>query len=283
MDPSATAVSDELECAVEAALAGLCVHQRDITRLFSVGVDILNASRALDTMAFELQLLAQNGVVQAAQMNHAAGAQTRGEGKSLLALAEILADCPREISPALAELGTRCRAIATHTAHGMGLARQHVQHLQALLAVLSREATAGHDGDLVRKLGATPLRNPAAASKLVDLCAAWTLAPELRANIALIGARCTAALNSLARHLADTANCLRATDAVLHAIARIGATVSYLGINVAIEAAHCDTQGSNFRQLAQDIDKTVDGLQQKLAAIRDSAERGRLLVKALGA
>lgn len=277
-----TAVSGELERAVDAALAGLRAHQLDMTRLFSVGVDILNASRALDTMAFELQLLAQNGVVQAAQMNHEAGPQSRGEGKSLLALAEILADCPREIGPSLSDLGARCQSIATHTAHGMGLARQHVQHLKALLAVLSREAVAGGDTELVHELAVTPLRSPTAPTKLVRVCERWALAPELRANVGLIAERCAAALKGLMRHLSDTAACLRATDAVLHAITRIGGTVNYLGINVAIEAAHCDARGSNFRQLAQDIEKTVDSLKQKLAAIRDSAERGRVLIKALG-
>lgn len=283
MESSVTAVWDGLEHAVEQALAGLRGHQIDMTRLFSVGVDILNASRALDTMAFELQLLAQNGVVQAAQMNHADGGQGRGEGKSLLALAEILADCPREIGPSLAELGEHCQEIATHTAHCMGLARQHVQHLKALLAVLSREAIAGGDAELVQALAATPLRSPAAPSKLARVCERWALAPELGANVGLIAERCTAALEGLTRHLADTAACLRATDSVLHAISRVGGTVNYLGINVAIEAAHCDARGSNFRQLAQDIDKTVASLQQKLAAIRDSAERGRILIKALGA
>ncbi|MGE3772773.1 MAG: hypothetical protein AB7I32_07585 [Gammaproteobacteria bacterium] len=283
MDPPITAVCGGLERAVEEALAGLQGHQTAMTRLFSVGVDILNASRALDTMAFDLQLLAQNGVVQAAQMNHAAGGQKRGEGKSLLALAEILADCPREIGPSLAELGGRCQAIATHTAHCMGLARQHVQHLKALLAVLSREAVAGGDVELVRELAATPLRSPAVPPKLARVCDRWALAPELRANVGLIAERCTATLKELTGHLAATAACLRATDVVLHAIGRVGGTVNYLGINVAIEAAHCDARGSNFRQLAQDIEKTVASLQQKLAAIRDSADRGRVLVKVLGA
>jgi hypothetical protein len=283
MESSVTPVSGDLERAVDAALAGLRAHQLDMTRLFSVGVDILNASRALDTMAFELQLLAQNGVVQAAQMNRAAGPQARGEGKSLLALAEILADCPREIGPSLVELGAHCQEIATHTAHGMGLARQHVQHLKALLAVLSREAVAGGDSELVHELAATPLRSPVAPPKLMRVCEGWGLAPELRANVAVIAGRCTAALKGLTRHLADTAACLRATDAVLHTITRVGGTVNYLGINVAIEAAHCDARGSNFRQLAQDIEKTVGSLQQKLGAIRDSAERGRLLIKVLGA
>lgn len=282
MNVAVASVSGEVDGAIDAALDGLRAHQADMTRLFSVGIDILNASRALDTMAFDLRLLAQNGVVQAAQMNRAASGLGRGDGKSLLALAEILADCPREIGPSLTELGTHCQSIATHTAHCMGLARRHVQHLKGLLAVLAREAGKAHDVALVEALGTTPLRCPAAPPRLLRVTEDWTLAPELRQNLSVIAERCTAALVDLARHLVDTMACLRETDAVLHTIARVGATVSYLGINVAIEAAHCDLRGVNFRQLAQDIDKTVDSLRQKLAAIRDSAERGRVLIEALG-
>ncbi len=283
MATSITSIHPPLGDAVDAALERLHAHQVDMTRLFSVGVDILNASRALDSMAFELQLLAQNGVVQAAQMNHANGARRSGEGQSLLALAEILAGCPREIGPSLRELSERCQAIATHTAHCMGLARRYAQHLKALLVVLSREVGEAHGEELRRELATTPLRSQAAPRRLLRMADRCELSPALRANLALIAERCTAALQGLARHLVDTAACLRATDTVLHAISRVGGTVNYLGVNVAIEAAHCAERGANFRQLAQDIDHTVESLTHKLTAIRESAERGRSLIKVLGA
>ena len=266
---------------MDEALSGLLDHQLDITRLFSVGVDILNASRALDTMAFELQLLARNGVVQAAQMNHAAAGTGNGDGQSLLALAEILSNCPREIGPSLVELGDHCRTVATHTAHCMSLARRHTQHLKALLLVLGRETDEAKSGALMRLLGTTSLRAEQAASRLLSVADDGGMSTTLRANLDLIAARCLTALQALAGHLADTAACLRATDDVLHTIGRVAGTVNYLGINVAIEAAHCDERGANFRQLASDIEATVQSLVQKLAAIRDSAARGRKLIKLL--
>jgi hypothetical protein len=95
--------------------------------------------------------------------------------------------------------------------------------------------------------------------------------------------RCAAALRELGRLLDATGMCLRQTEGLLHGIGRIAGTVHYLGINVAIEAARCDRPGENFRQLAADIQATVDGFKQKLLAIRHSAERGRVLLQALGA
>ena len=269
--------------AVDDALAGLLAHQVDITRLFSVGVDILNAARALDSMGFELQLLARNGVVQAAQMNHRAGAAHRGEGQTLMALAEILSQCPRQIAPDVAGLGERCRAIASHTATCTSLARRHYQHLKSLLLVLCRECADTRAANLAATLDPIQLRAAGGFDALLREVAGWTLEPTLRANIGLIAGRCVAALRELQSLLNDTETCLRETGSILQGIARTAGTVNYLGINVAIEAAHCDQRGESFRQLAADIQSTVTGFEQKLQAIRLSAERGRTLLKALGA
>jgi hypothetical protein len=228
---------------VDAVLAGRFAHQVTITQLFSVSVDILNAARALDTMGFELHLLACNGVVQAAQMNHGAEAAHAGEGQTLLALAEILSHCPRQIAPG-GDAGA------------------------ATLAARLETAPLGEEGGLV---------------VLQQLADGLDIDPVVRANVRLIAQRCAAALRELGDLLDDTGTCLRQTDGMLHGIGRIAGTVHYLGINVAIEAAHCDRRGENFRQLAADIQATVDGFEQKLLAIRRSAERGRVLLQALGA
>jgi|LNFM01.1.fsa_nt_gb hypothetical protein len=268
---------------VEAVLAAQFAHQVDITRLFSVGVDILNAARALDTMGFELQLLARNGVVQAAQLNHGADAAHAGEGQTLLALAEILSHCPRQIAPEVAGLGAHCRAIASHTATCTSLARRHTQHLKSLLLVLGREGGDAGAATLAAQLETVRLGEEAGLVVLQRVADGLQIEPVVRTNIRLIAARCSAALRELERLLEETGTCLRETHGMLHGIGRIAGTVNYLGINVAIEAAHCDRRGENFRQLAADIQATVDGFEQKLLAIRLSAERGRVLLKALGA
>ena len=47
----------------EAGSAVIAQYQLMITRMFGIAVDILNVARSLESMAFEMQLLARNGVV----------------------------------------------------------------------------------------------------------------------------------------------------------------------------------------------------------------------------
>jgi hypothetical protein len=270
------------DAGADAALGGLLAQQAQMTRLFGVGVDILNASRALDAVSFELQLLARNGIVQAAQLNHATAPAQHGAGRSLLALAEILADCPRRIAPALATVTAQCRAIATHTAHCMGLARRHAQHLKALLLVLDREAP-GERHALCRRLTGRASRRAQIGDISSTLMTTPTSGPLVRANLALLVERCTASARELAASLEAAAQCLRATDQALHAIDQIVGTVNYLGLNVAIEAAHCAALGARFGQLALEVDAAVHSLEQKIGTIRDRAGHGRRLIEALGA
>lgn len=252
-----------------------------MTRLFSVGVDILNAARTLDSMSAELQMLARNGVVQAAQMNRTSRGD-HGEGASLLALAEILSGCPRRIAAQVARLGERCRAIASHTAHCSSLARRHTQHLNSLLLVLRRECGAGQADGLAVQLRDARLRGPGGLERALAQAECGHLPPALAANVRMIAERSAATARNLAGLLRQTGTCLRETEGILRAIERIADTVNYLGINVAIEAAHCADRGANFRQLAHEIQATVSRFEHKLQGIRHTAERGRVLLEALG-
>jgi len=277
---AAPVLCEPLDAAIHDVLDDLRAHQVEMTRLFSVGVDILNAARTLDSMSAELQMLARNGVVQAAQMNRS-GRGGHGEGASLLALAEILSGCPRRIAAELARLGERCRAIASHTAHCSGLARRHTQHLNSLLLVLGRECGAGQAEELAGMLRAAGLRRPGDLGRVLARADGWQLPPALAANLRMIGERGADTARKLAALLQQTGACLRETEGILRAIERIAETVNYLGVNVAIEAAHCADRGENFRQLAQEIQATVARFEQKLRAIRHTAERGRVLLAAL--
>jgi len=277
---AAPVLCEPLDAAVHDVLDDLRAHQVEMTRLFSVGVDILNAARTLDSMSAELQMLARNGVVQAAQMNRSSRGG-HGEGAPLLALAGILSGCPRRIAAQLARLGERCAAIASHTAHCSGLARRHTQHLNSLLLVLGRECRGAQADELATLLRDVNLRRPGELGRVLARTDGWQLPPALAANVRMIGERSADTARRLSASLRQTGTCLRETGGILRAIERIAETVNYLGVNVAIEAAHCAERGADFRQLAREIQGTVARFEQKLQAIRHSAERGRVLLGAL--
>ncbi len=67
---TAPAFVHPLDGAVHGVLEDLRTHELEMTRLFPVGIDILDAA---------LQMLARNGVVQAGQMNRA-GRGGHGQG-----------------------------------------------------------------------------------------------------------------------------------------------------------------------------------------------------------
>jgi hypothetical protein len=86
-----------LDGAVHVVLEELRTRQREMKRLFPGDGDILNAARTLDSKSAEPQMLARNGIEQAAPMNRASRGG-HGAGISLLALAEILSGCRRRIA-----------------------------------------------------------------------------------------------------------------------------------------------------------------------------------------
>ena len=61
----------------------LSLFKRNINQLFGITVDILNVGRSLQQLSLSMQILANNGVVQAAKI-------PRRKGRPMLALVEIL-------------------------------------------------------------------------------------------------------------------------------------------------------------------------------------------------
>lgn len=78
-------------------------------RMFGTCVEIQNMAAKLNRTTLEMRLLAANGVVYAA---HLPG----GEGRPLLALADILTGIPEQIRPAVRLLESLCADLARCTA-----------------------------------------------------------------------------------------------------------------------------------------------------------------------
>ena len=258
----------------EAGSGVIAQYQLMITRLFGISVDILNVARSLESMAFEMQLLARNGVVQAAKVS-------AGEGKALLALAGILSSYPGTITPEVEGLGVQCKAIARHTAECTNLARRYYQHSKCLLTVLNREVARG-DQRFCEELAALQLTHPGELERLLESRLLEQADPLLRENLVYIGRQCLETLQKIQVLLGQSLPCLALAEDSVGSIKRIGDTARYLGLCVGIEAAHLPGQGkTHFANLATGITTTVDGLSQKFQAIRDTIGSGRVLLTQL--
>ncbi|MEQ1655717.1 MAG: hypothetical protein ABL960_08475 [Nitrospira sp.] len=258
----------------EAGSAAIAQYQLMITRMFGISVDILNVARSLESMAFEMQLLARNGVVQAAKV-------PAGEGKALLALAGILSSYPGTITPEVEGLGVQCKTIAKQTAECTNLARRYYQHSKCLLTVLHRQVAHGNEV-FVAELAALQLTHPADLERVLESQMLEGADPLLRENLLYLGRQCLDTLRKIQELLERSLPCLTLAEDSVGSIKRIGETARYLGLCVGIEAAHLPGQGkTHFANLANGITSTVDGLNQKFQAIRDTIGSGRELLTLL--
>ena len=245
-----------------------------ITRMFGIAVDILNVARSLESMAFEMQLLARNGVVQAAKV-------PAGEGKALLALAGILSSYPGTITPEVEGLGVQCKAIARHTAECTNLARRYFQHSKCLLTVLNRQIADGN-AEFMEELASLQLTHPGDLERVLASRMLQQGDPLLRENLLYLGRQCLETLRKIQELLGQSLPFLTLAEDSVGSIKRIGETARYLGLCVGIEAAHLPGQGkTHFANLANGITTTVDGLNQKFQTIRDTIGSGRALLTQL--
>jgi len=258
----------------EAGSAVIAQYQLMITRMFGIAVDILNVARSLESMAFEMQLLARNGVVQAAKV-------PAGEGKALLALAGILSSYPGTITPEVEGLGVQCKAIARHTAECTNLARRYFQHSKCLLTVLNRQIAHGNT-EFMEELASLQLTHPGDLQRVLASRMLQQGDPLLRENLLYLGRQCLETLRKIQELLGQSLPFLTLAEDSVGSIKRIGETARYLGLCVGIEAAHLPGQGkTHFANLANGITTTVDGLNQKFQTIRDTIGSGRALLTQL--
>lgn len=258
----------------EAGSAVIAQYQLMITRMFGIAVDILNVARSLESMAFEMQLLARNGVVQAAKV-------PAGEGKALLALAGILSSYPGTITPEVEGLGVQCKAIARHTAECTNLARRYFQHSKCLLTVLNRQIAHGN-AEFMEELASLQLTHPGDLERVLASRMLQQGDPLLRENLLYLGRQCLETLRKIQELLGQSLPFLTLAEDSVGSIKRIGETARYLGLCVGIEAAHLPGQGkTHFANLANGITTTVDGLNQKFQTIRDTIGSGRALLTQL--
>ena len=99
---------------LDTMLDALGLFKRNINQLFGIAVDIMNTGRSLQLLSSSMQILAINGVAQAAKVGG-------GKGRPILALVEILNQTPREIKPEVEAIEQVCAELARLTAHSSNI------------------------------------------------------------------------------------------------------------------------------------------------------------------
>ena len=250
----------------------LGVFKRNTNQLFGICVDILNVGRSLQQLSSSMQILAINGVAQAAKVGD-------GKGRPILALVEILNRTPGEIRPEVEAIEHLCANLARLAAQSSSIVWRYYQLIASLLMALPQEGRASsHAGTNVSHLRFTT------PDDIVQLmaCPSVHMGTQLeRDNRKAIADICRANLAELHERLSDALRCLGDTRRALHGLEMIGLTARYMAFCIASEAAVLEEAGMNFKTLAKEIGQAVDELNVKTRAMKTSIDGGLDMVERL--
>lgn len=251
----------------------LGVFKRNINQLFGICVDILNVGRSLQQLSLSMQILANNGVIQAAKVGG-------GKGRPMLALVEILNHTPREIRPEVEAIEHLCANLARFTAHSSNIVWRYHQLIASLLTALPREHRASSQAyaDTVSRLRFTTPNDITQLMGQPSFGQGELLERDNRSSIATI---CQANLTELHEQLREALRCLGETRRALYGLKMIGLTARYMAFCIASEAAGLEEAGMNFKNLAAEIGQVVDELDAKTHAMKAAIDTGQEMVELL--
>lgn len=258
---------------LDTMLDALGLFKRNINQLFGICVDIMNTGRSLQLLSSSMQILAINGVAQAAKVGG-------DKGRPILSLVEILNHTPREIKPEVEAIEQVCAELARLTAHSSNIVWRYYQLIASVLAAMPQggESSCLADRHLPSHLRFT---TPEDITRLMTDPSFQLGEPLERDNRSSIAAICRTHLTELHARLSESLRCLNETRRALHGLKMIGLTARYLAFCIASEAAALEEAGMNFKTLAVEIGHVVDELDTRTHAMKSSIDSGQSLVELL--
>jgi hypothetical protein len=239
-------------------------YSKNITTIFSIGVDVLNGSRALKNISLDLKLLAINGIVQAAKIG-------TNQGQSLITLSGFLSDLPVQIAPELKEL----EDISSNLAAEITLSSIYVKKFLQYTITLSKYI------DNILK----PLKTSYSASDFNLL----NVRDLERLHRHEVFTRVTSNQLQTLRYFADNniialkkinemlfdghTSFIRARTKIDN-ITRNGVIANYMGSNILIEASYLTDNQRSFEGLVNNIKLIINTLDSSLYTIQEMIIKG---------
>lgn len=251
----------------------LSQFKRNINQLFGICVEILNVGRSLQQLSWSMQILANNGVVQAAKVSG-------GKGRPMLALVEILNHTPKEIRPEVETLEQLCAQLARVAAHSSSLVWRYHQLIATLLSSI-RQGAEGRSTSVDPAIDHLRFTTPEDLERLVhhtDFTHGDRLVQSNRAYLAHL---CQTILGELHTEFKHALRCLADTKRALNGLKMIGMTSRYMAFCIASEAAGLAEAEANFKNLSAEIGTLVDDLDGKTRTMKVAIDDGEDLVELL--
>ncbi|MEQ9502197.1 MAG: hypothetical protein RIT81_35330 [Deltaproteobacteria bacterium] len=242
----------------------LDLNQR-VNRIFGVCVDVQNSARPLLELAFQMRLLARNGVVHAAKLG-------REEGGSLSVLTQFLSELPNEIQPIVEQIDAKCRDVAEAVSRCTHVIRVYSLEVQALLEIAKRHDVAAIDRRFVSTKDLVALS--------AEMSRASLTVTERRA-VSTVGARVRPNLAEVVHLTQEAGTKIDEVRELLLDLCSIVRTGRYISQCVRVEVARIHDDADRFVSFGDRVANTVDVLEERLQKLGRIASDGQRLLAAL--
>lgn len=244
----------------------LMKYKEDVTKVFGLGVDVLNVARSLNTISFDLKLLAINGIVQASKIGNK-------QGQSLITLSGFLSSLPVQIAPELSDLEELSRELSTQITITSIAVRKFILYSNGFYRVISKLKNSTNSS--VNMLSSREL-NKIGNSPYIKLAN-----DEQKQNLEFIAKTILKIMSDLNELLSSSQIIISRSKMKIEKIRRNGFIANYMGSNISIESAYLTRKNKNFDDLVNNIKEIVNTLNMRLDDIMDKINEGQKLLDSL--
>ncbi|MDQ1265502.1 MAG: hypothetical protein QG635_653 [Bacteroidota bacterium] len=248
----------------------LIKYKDQITKVFSLVVEVLTVSRSLKSISLDLKLMAINGIVQAAKVG-------TNQGHSLITLSGFLATLPQQIAPELEDLETLSRRLSREITICSIAVRRFILYSIALRKTVDSALSDGNKyrGDNIDLLSVKVLDRIEKNEHLINI------EPVMKTNLVGLAQKNLELIKTLNRLLEESHITIRQSRDKIERIRRNGFIANYMGSNISIESTYLRKNQESFHSLVSNIKETVQILNEKLDMIIDKINDSELLLEKL--
>lgn len=236
----------------------------EISRLFSIGVEVLNGARSLKVISRQLKHLAVNGIIQATKVNSR-------QGQSLITLSGFLSGLPKQIAPELVELEKLSADLSRRITICSINVKRFISYTTALYQMLASviENKKGRfratDLNLIKSQELFKLSKGEYINSAEEI---------LRHNIKMLASKNLELIQSINDSLFEINDEITRASNRVERVSRNGFIANYMGSYISIESAYLSTDKRNFIGLVNNIQQMVGDLNKNLDAILESIREG---------
>ncbi len=260
----------------------LHIGKQNTNKVLWICVNILNIARSLDSLSFEINMLAKNGSINAARVD-------RSKGQMMVPLVAGLSDISQQIRTEIDLLKTECITLSRKISLCSVSTRRHYQYRKSLIQSLNR----------LQDQDQNPLLDQSENSQILDIftskkrntvnsLSSWLdekLSDEVgeleRANLEKVASKSDGSQNQFQVFTQESIRIIQAAIKRLERIEKIRLTAKYVASYISINVAYLEAGADRFHGLVENINSIVQQLDEQQQELIKYAEQGQRLLQTM--